>query len=269
MAQTRRLTAADVAKCIDHSLLQPFLTVETVEEGIKFAAKYKTASVCVRPCDVPRATQLLKGTGVLTCTVIGFPHGAHATAIKLAEAQDAMNDGAVELDVVINIGYLKSGLDAYVEYELKELVAISKPRGATVKVIFENAYLTEGEKLRAYAIAVRAGVAFLKTSTGYAPSGSTPADLRLMRDVIAAEGASNRVSLKGAGGIRTLDACLEAIRCGATRIGATATAAILEEFEKRAAATGGVIEVEIEAPGPLPSAVSATPASGTAPTGAY
>lgn len=262
MPTPRTITAADVAASIDHSLLQPFLTPAAVDEGIKVAAQVKAASVCVRPCDVKRAAAALAGTGVLTCTVIGFPHGSHTTDIKVAEAVRAMDDGAVELDVVINIGQLKGGNDAYVADELAQLVAVARPRGAGVKVIFENAYLTEDEKRRVYALAVRAGVQFLKTSTGYAPSGSTPADLRLMRSVIASEGALDRVSVKAAGGVRTLDAALEALRCGATRIGATATAAIVDEFKGRTAGTGGAMTIDVEDPAPLAELVAAAGAGG-------
>jgi len=170
----------------------------------------------------------------------------------------------VELDAVINVAALKSGDDALVREELEALNALATAAGARVKVIFENALLSDDEKRRAYSIAVKAGVAFLKTSTGYGPSGSTPSDLRLMRDVIAHEGADGRCFVKAAGGIRTLDAWLEATRCGATRVGATATSAIIAEFLARAAATGGVLAVELEPAAPLPAALGGGAGASTA-----
>lgn len=248
---TRNLTAADIAKCIDHSLLQPFLARDVVEAGIRAAAALHTASVCVRPCDVKLASSILDGTDVLVCTVIGFPHGSVTTDIKLREAQQALEEGAHELDVVIPVGHLKSGLDSYVQNELIQLQALAVSRNASVKVIFENAYLSHDEKIRAYRIAIAAGVAFLKTSTGYAPTGSTPEDLRLMRDVIAGEGATGRVAIKAAGGIRTLDTLLEALTCGATRVGASATADLVEAFKQRTAATGGMLTLPVEPSQPL------------------
>lgn len=251
MPTTRTFTAADVAKAIDHSLLQPFLARDAVAAGLRAAAELRTASACVRPCDVPAAAAALAGTGVAVCTVIGFPHGTTTTETKLAEAAQALDGGATELDVVINVGWLKSGDDAAVGAELGALQRLAAGRGATVKVICENAYLTPGEKRRAYAVAIRAGVGFLKTSTGYAPSGSTPGDLRLMRDCIASAGAGGRVSVKAAGGIRTLDALLEALACGATRVGASATAELLAAFAARTAGTGGVLALEVEDPQPL------------------
>ena len=274
---TVAVTASTVAASIDHSLLQPQLTYLAVDDGLALARARACASVCVRPCDVARAAAALAGSAVRVCSVIGFPHGSVTTATKLAEAAEALRLGAVELDVVINVAALRSGDDALVRAELEALTALAAGAGgATVKVICENAYLSAAEKRRAFTIAVRAGAAFLKTSTGYGPSGSTPDDLRLMRDVIAAEGAAGRCAIKAAGGIRTLDAWLEAARCGATRVGATATAAILDEFAARAAATGGVLRVDVEPPRPLEQpadaggpAAAGPPAGGGAAAGSY
>lgn len=268
MATTITITAASVAASIDHSLLQPQLTYSAVDEGCALARAHGAASVCVRPCDVARAAAALAGCAVRVCTVVGFPHGSVTSATKLAESAEALAAGAVELDVVINIAALRSGDDALVRAELEALNARALAAGATVKVIFENAFLNANEKVRAYRIAVLAGVAFLKTSTGYGPGGSTPDDLRLMRDVITAEGAAGRCAIKAAGGIRTLDAWLEATRCGATRVGATATAGILAEFAARTAATGGVFCVEVEPPRPLEQAADGAGAPGAAAPGA-
>jgi deoxyribose-phosphate aldolase len=221
----------DIAKCIDHSVLLPNLTREEAASKIRDGARLNAASCCVRPSDVPLAAELLAGTGVLVCTVIGFPHGSAATSVKVAEAERALADGAVELDMVLNIGRLRSGEgeDDYVRDDVRAVVDVAHAKGAIVKVILENAYLTDAEKVRACRLCEAAGADFVKTSTGFAPTGSTSADLRLMR---ATCGPGVRV--KAAGGIRTLDALLEALACGATRIGATATEAILAEVRARA-----------------------------------
>jgi deoxyribose-phosphate aldolase len=232
-------TYQQVAGSIDHSLLQPQLTRDAVEQGIETAKKYITASVCVRPCDVAFAAEKLAGTPVKVCTVIGFPHGSHTTATKVFEAKDAMANGATELDMVLNIGWLKQGRDAEVEADIAAVNKVAKEGGATVKVIFENAYLNDDEKVRACRACEAAGVAFVKTSTGYASSGSTPADLKLMRANV-----NPSIGVKAAGGVRTLDALIEALQCGATRVGATATAAIVDDFLARPAATEGVLTVE-------------------------
>jgi deoxyribose-phosphate aldolase len=250
---TLRLTPSDVARFIDHSLLGPALPPREVEEGCRLAAKLHTASVCVKPCDVARAAAVLRGTGVEVGTVIGFPHGGATPGVKLAEAVAAMDDGAVELDLVINVGALKGGDDGVVEGEVAGVVAAAHARGALGKVILENAYLSRAEKLRAYACVLRARADFLKTSTGFAPSGSTLPDLRLMRDAVAAAGAGGWARVKAAGGIRTLDALLAAVAAGVTRVGATASAAIVAEAVERAAASGGVLEVALEPVGPPPT----------------
>jgi deoxyribose-phosphate aldolase len=190
------------------------------------------ASVCVRPCDVPLAVRLLAGSGVATGTVIGFPHGAHTTATKVFEAQDAIANGATELDMVLNIGQLRSGHDDLVRDDIAAVVQAAAGR-AVVKVILENAYLTDEQKITACRMATEAGANFVKTSTGYAPSGATVADLRLMR-----ANTPPHVQVKAAGGIRTLDAMLAVLDAGATRVGATATRAILDEFSARTAGGG-------------------------------
>ena len=227
-----RLTYEDVAKTIDHSLLRPELDDEFIEDGCELAARYRVASVCVRPADVPRAAQLLTGTQVAVGTVIGFPHGGTTTEVKLFEAEQAMRAGATELDMVINIGALRSGRDSYVKDEIAAIVATAHRGGAIVKVILENAYLDDDQKVRGCRLAEAAGADYVKTSTGFAPTGATHEDLALMRRSVSA-----RVGVKAAGGVRTLDGLLAVMELGVTRIGATQTAAILDEFSSRKAAS--------------------------------
>ncbi len=224
------LTEREIAKTIDHSLLRPELDDAFVEDGCRLAAEYDVASVCVRPADVTRAKAILEGTDVAVGTVIGFPHGNHLTATKVFEAQRALAEGATELDMVIRIGALKSGRDAEVEADIAAVVDVAHRAGAIVKVIFENAYLTDDEKIRACRLSEAAGADFVKTSTGFAPGGATHDDLRLMR-----ANTSPHIGIKAAGGVRTLDALLEVMALGVTRIGATATKAIIDEFRARAA----------------------------------
>lgn len=224
------LTERDIAKTIDHSLLRPELDDAFVEDGCRLAARYDVASVCCRPADVRRAAAILAGTDVKVGTTIGFPHGNHVTAIKVAEAHQALADGATELDMVLKIGALKSGRDQDVEDDIRAIVEVAHAAGAIVKVIFENAYLTDDEKIRACRLTEAAGGDFVKTSTGFAPSGATHDDLRLMR-----ANTSPHVQVKAAGGVRTLDALLEVMALGVTRIGATATESIITDFRARKA----------------------------------
>lgn len=224
------LTERDIAKTIDHSLLRPELDDAFVEEGCRLAARYDVASVCVRPTDVRRAAALLAGSDVKVGTTIGFPHGNHATETKVFEARRALEDGATELDMVLPIGALKSGRDADVEADIRAVVEVAHAAGAIVKVIFENAYLTDDEKVRACRASEAAGADFVKTSTGFAPSGATHDDLRLMR-----ANTSPHIAVKAAGGVRTLDALLDVMALGVTRIGATATETIIEDFRARKA----------------------------------
>ncbi len=225
---SQTITYEQLAKTIDHSLLRPELTQEDVISGCALARKYHTASVCVKPCHVQLAVAQLQGSDVKVGTVIGFPHGAHVTRIKIAEAQQAMDDGAVELDMVLNIGELRSGNAAYVQADIQAVCAAAHARGAKVKVIFENAYLTDEQKVLACRLSEAAGADWVKTSTGFASSGATLEDLRLMRANVGPQ-----VQVKAAGGVRTLDALLAVIDAGCTRSGATATAAILDEFARR------------------------------------
>jgi deoxyribose-phosphate aldolase len=220
----------DVAKTIDHSLLRPELDDAFVEDGCRLAAEYDVASVCVRPADVRRAAAILAGTDVAVGTTIGFPHGNHRTETKVFEARQALADGATELDMVIQIGALKSGRDAEVEADIAAVVEVAHAAGAIVKVIFENAYLTDDEKVRACRLTEAAGADFVKTSTGFAPGGATHEDLALMRANV-----SPHIQVKAAGGVRTLDALFAVMDLGVTRIGATATKTILEDFKARKA----------------------------------
>ncbi|MEV4571024.1 deoxyribose-phosphate aldolase [Nonomuraea sp. NPDC049419] len=219
-------TVADVAKMIDHSLLRPELTSDDVRAGCDLAARYNVASVCVKPCDVQSAAERLTGSGVAVGTVVGFPHGSSSPRVKAAEARAAVHDGAGELDMVLNIGRLRAGEDEAVLADIRAVVE-SVP-GIVVKVIFENAYLTDDEKIRACQLSEQAGATYVKTSTGFASGGATLADIRLMRAHV-----SDRVKVKAAGGIRTLDVLLKFNEAGATRFGATATAAILDDLSAR------------------------------------
>jgi deoxyribose-phosphate aldolase len=224
------LTERDIAKTIDHSLLRPELDDAFVEDGCRLAARYDVASVCVRPADVRRAVALLAGTDVAVGTTVGFPHGNHVTEVKVFEARRALADGATELDMVLQIGALKSGRDADVEADIRAVAETAHAGGAILKVIFENAYLTDEEKIRACHLTEAAGGDFVKTSTGFAPTGATHDDLRLMR-----ANTSPAIRIKTAGGVRTLDALLAVMELGVTRVGATATETIIEEFRSRKA----------------------------------
>jgi deoxyribose-phosphate aldolase len=205
------ITEEKVAQTIDHSLLRPELTLEEVLAGCDLAAAYRVASVCCRPLDVAHCRDALAGTGV-----------------KAAEAARALADGATELDMVLAIGWLRSKQDAYVQSDIAAVVEVARPAGAIVKVILENAYLSDDEKVRGCQLAEQAGADFVKTSTGYAPSGSTMDDLRLMRASV-----SPRVKVKAAGGIRTLDLLVEGLNAGMDRCGATATATIIDDLRAR------------------------------------
>jgi deoxyribose-phosphate aldolase len=223
------LTYERVAKTIDHSLLRPELTLDEIREGCAIAARYHVASVCARPADVALCAELLAGTDVAVGTVIGFPHGSNTTATKVFEVSQAIADGATELDMVINIGWLRSGLDEQVEADIRAVVEAAD--GRIVKVILENAYLTKDEIVRGSQAVERAGAHYVKTSTGFAPSGATIEDLQLMRASVPPH-----VKVKAAGGVRTLDQLIEVMSVGADRSGATKTAEMLDEFVARKAA---------------------------------
>lgn len=221
-----------LAAMIDHSILHPTMTDADLHEGCAIASAYGTATVCVKPYAVAAAARLLKGSPVKVCTVAGFPHGSSSTAIKVAECRQACLDGAMEVDMVVNIGQLLGGELAYVEDEVRAMHAEVLSHGSILKVIFENDFLQDTHKETLCRICSDAGVAFVKTSTGYgyvkgadgrfSTRGATLEDLRLMRRL-----CPPTVGVKAAGGVRTLDEMLLAIDAGANRIGATATVAIL------------------------------------------
>jgi deoxyribose-phosphate aldolase len=224
------LTPARLAKVIDHSLLRPELTDAEVRAGVELAARYHVASVTVKPYHVRLAASLLAGSDVQVGTVVGFPHGSQTTAAKVAEAREAVAAGATEVDMVINIGKLRSKDDGYVRGDIAAVVEAARPQ-ALVKVILETSYLTPEEKVRGCRLAEAAGAAFVKTSTGFGLSGATVEDVRLMRATVGPA-----VQVKAAHGVRTLEAVLAMLEAGATRVGATATEAILEAFMARQAA---------------------------------
>jgi deoxyribose-phosphate aldolase len=252
-----KYTYEQLAKMMDHSLLHPTLTDQELEDGCKLAAKYGVASVCIKPYAVKRAVELLKGTGVLVGCVIGFPHGNSATESKRYETELACKDGAVEIDMVINIGKAMSGDWDYVEHDIKAVCDEAHARGAKTKVIFENDYLSQGGaglsgddlKRKLCQVSERASADWVKTSTGYgfvkgpdgkySYKGATVEDLKLMRSA-----CSPKVQVKAAGGVRDLDRLILVRDLGASRCGASATAAILDEYRKRAASQGKESGVE-------------------------
>ena len=243
-----KYTYEELAGMIDHSLLHPTLTDRELEDGCALAARYKVVAICIKPYFVRRAVELLQDTGVKVGAVIGFPHGNSTTESKRYETELACRDGAVEIDMVINLGKALGGDFAYVEHEIRTVCDQAHRLGAKVKVILENNYLTQGGagldsndfKRRLCQIAEKAGADWVKTSTGYgfvkgldgkySYQGATEADLKLMR-----ESVSPRVQVKAAGGVRDLDGLIRVRDLGATRCGATTTAAILDEYRRRAA----------------------------------
>lgn len=223
----RDVSYEQLAGSIDHSLLKPFLTLDEVVSGCQLADGYGVVSVCVRPGDVSRAAKELSQSSTAVGTVISFPHGDSVTEVKVAEADRAMTDGAVELDMVLNIGWLLSSEYRAVEDDIRAVVERSA-ENVLVKVILENAYLSDEQKVIACRLVEAAGGDYVKTSTGYAPTGATLDDLRLMRASVGPQ-----VKVKAAHGVRTLDALLAVIEAGADRCGATATAAMLDDYRER------------------------------------
>jgi deoxyribose-phosphate aldolase len=221
-------TYSEIAKMIDHSLLNPVLTVEELEAGCRLALKYDVASVCILPYYAARCAEILGGSSVKTSTTIGFPHGGHRTSVKAFEVAQALKDGASELDMVINISKAKSGDWQYVSEEIRELTGLTHDGGAKIKVIFENFYQTDEAKIRLCEICGEIGVDWVKTSTGYAGGGATMEDLVLMR-----RHSPNHVQVKAAGGIRDLDTLLKVRSLGVSRIGSTRTATQLEDCRAR------------------------------------
>lgn len=221
-------TYTEIAKMLDHSLLQPQLTDAELEAGCRLAREYNVASVCIKPYAVCLAAQILAGSTVAIGTTIGFPHGGHASAIKVAEAEQAMSDGAVELDMVVNIGKVLSKDWNFVADDIAAVVEAAHRKKALVKVIFENCFLTDEHKEQLCRICGEVRADFVKTSTGYGSTGATDADLRLMRRC-----SPPHVQVKAAGGVRTFDRLLAVRAIGVTRVGATATKVILDECKAR------------------------------------
>jgi deoxyribose-phosphate aldolase len=222
------VTFAELAKMMDHSLLQQTLTDRDLEEGCRLAREYNVASVCIKPYGVRLAADVLKGSTVAVGTTIGFPHGGHLTAIKVAEAEAALADGARELDMVVNIGKVLGRDWNYVARDIAAVVEAAHARGALVKVIFENCFLADEHKEQLCRICGEVRADFVKTSTGYGATGATDEDLRLMRRC-----SPPHVQVKAAGGVRTFDRLLAVRALGVTRVGATATKVILEEARTR------------------------------------
>jgi deoxyribose-phosphate aldolase len=229
-------TEAELAATIDHAILRPEWTRAEVDAELAVAAEWHVFSVCVRPSDVAHAVEALRGTGVAVGTVIGFPHGTTTTDAKVAEVRRAAADGAVEFDMVVNVGWLRSGLDDAVTEDIRAVVAAAA--GAVTKVILETAYLDAEQIARGSRLAERAGASFVKTSTGFGGGGATAADVALMR---ASVGPA--VQVKASGGVRSLATALEMRDAGATRLGTSASATILGELRAILAghgATGAV-----------------------------
>jgi deoxyribose-phosphate aldolase len=251
----------DLAKMIDHSLLHPTMTDAQLDAGCVLAARCDVATVCVKPYYVPRAAALLKGSNVLVCSVIGFPHGNSHTAVKILEAELAIREGAREIDMVANAGKVLGGDWAYVAADLKAVNDACVSHRAILKVIFENDYLQDEHIIRLCSVCAEIGVAFVKTSTGYGfvkqPNGdynykgATDAHLKLMR-----AHCPDKVQIKAAGGVRTLDDLLKVRALGVSRIGATATETILTEAVRRGL------------PGPVPPGL-ATGGAVSAPAAGY
>ncbi len=218
----------DIANMIDHSLLKPILTAEELEAGCQLALSYDVASVCIMPFYLKRCAELLKGSTVKASTTVGFPHGGHSSYIKRAEAELAISEGCEELDMVVNLSQVLSGNWKYVSDEIESITKIAHQAGQKIKVIFENCYLTETHKIQLCQICGSLGVDWVKTSTGYGTSGATLEDLRLMRTQ-----SPSSVQVKAAGGIRTLDQLLEVRDIGVSRVGASATQAILDDCRNR------------------------------------
>jgi deoxyribose-phosphate aldolase len=221
-------TYAAIAKMLDHSLLQQTLTDADLEAGCHVAREYDVASVCIKPYAVRRAAEILAGSTVAVGTTIGFPHGGHVTAIKVAEAEQAMTDGALELDMVVNVGKVLGKDWSYVANDVAAVVEAAHRRRALVKVIFENCFLKDEHKEQLCRICGEVGADFVKTSTGYGDGGATDEDLKLMRRC-----SPPRVQVKAAGGVRTFDRLLAVRALGVTRVGATASKAILDECKAR------------------------------------
>ena len=224
------VTYEDAAKMIDHSLLNPTLTAEDLEAGVRLALDYDVASVCIMPYALKMCAERLAGSTVKASTTIGFPHGGHTTVVKVAEAKRALDDGGEELDMVVNISKVLSGDWDYVRSDIAAVIEPTHAAGQKVKVIFENCYLQDEHKVRLCEICGELNADWVKTSTGYGSGGATTEDLTLMR-----KHAPEHVQVKAAGGVRDLDRLLEVRALGVTRCGASRTKDILDECKRRLA----------------------------------
>lgn len=227
----RGFTFEQIASAIDHSVLKPNNTKQDIIDACAVAAKYQTASLCIRPMDVALASELLAGSGVPVCTVIGFPHGTTTTATKVAESVEAIQNGATELDMVLNVSWLVDGEFEAVERDIASVVAAAEAEQSNVivKVIFETALLASEQIVRACQLTEAAGADFVKTSTGFATAGATVENIRLMKATVG-----DRLQVKASGGVRTLDQLIDMLEAGADRSGCSATEAVLTEFEAKA-----------------------------------
>jgi deoxyribose-phosphate aldolase len=225
-------TYADIAKMIDHSLLNPTLTVPDLEAGCQLALTYDVGSVCILPYYLKRCATLLRGSAVKASTTIGFPHGGHTTAIKRAEAEQAIADGCEELDMVVNISQVLSGNWGAVSDDIQAVIQVAHAAKQKVKVIFENCYLQDDHKVRLCGICSELGADWVKTSTGYGSGGATIEDLKLMR-----RHSPPHVQVKAAGGVRDLDKLLEVRALGVSRVGASKTREILDDCRRRLGAS--------------------------------
>jgi deoxyribose-phosphate aldolase len=222
------LAYTDIAKMIDHSLLNPALTTHELEAGCRLALAYDVASVCIMPFFLRRCAEMLKGSGVKASTTIGFPHGGHSTRTKRVEAEQALAEGCQELDMVVNISMVLSGNWAYVRDDIQAVTDVAHAAGQKIKVIFENCYLQDEHKIRLCEICGDLPADWVKTSTGYGTGGATLEDLKLMR-----AHSPVHVQVKAAGGVRDLDKLLEVRQLGVSRVGASRTREILDEFRRR------------------------------------
>ncbi len=232
MSRTYRgFTFEQIAGAIDHSVLKPNNTQQEIIDACKVAAKYQTASLCIRPMDVALASKSLAGSGVPVCTVIGFPHGTTTTATKVFESVEAIANGATELDMVLNVSQLVDGFYEDVERDIASVVAAAEAQAENVivKVIFETALLTPEQIVKACQLTEAAGADFVKTSTGFASAGATVENIRLMKATVG-----DRLQVKSSGGVRTLDQLIDMLEAGADRSGCSATEAVLAEFNDKA-----------------------------------
>ena len=228
-------SAKDWASLIDHTLLKPEATDEDIKRLCEEAARYRFASVCVNPTWVRVAACSLRGSGIPVCTVIGFPLGATLADVKAYEARRAILDGATEVDMVINVGALKSGDDCLVEHDIRSVAEVAHEYEATCKVIIETALLTDDEKVRACLAAKKAGADFVKTSTGFSKSGATVADIALMRRTVGTD-----LGVKASGGVKGLEDARKLVEAGATRIGASVGVKIAQEAAGQRLSGSGV-----------------------------